>query len=82
MTFYIMKKVFLSILNPVLMFVVAPLLVYIIVILDKPTPTEYTCQKIEGLLIGGWYLDISPTTIQQCRKLKQQLQEKSHVTTT
>ena len=78
MTFYNMKQLltFLAII------IVAPLLIYHSDMLDTPEPTAYTCQKIEGLLIGGWHPDISPTTIQQCRKLKQQLQEKYHATTT
>lgn len=78
MTFYNMKQLltFLTII------IVAPLFIYHIVELDTGDPSAYTCQRIERLLNDGWHPDISPTTIQQCRKLKQQLQEKYHVTTT
>jgi len=48
---------------------------------DNVQPTMYTCDKIEGFLIGGWHPDIPKEKIEQCRKLKQQ-QEKYHATTT
>jgi hypothetical protein len=78
MTFYNMKQllIFLTIL------IVVSLFIYHTDLLDTPEPTAYTCQKIEGLLMGGWHPDIPASTIQQCRKLKQQLQEKYHATTT
>jgi len=78
MTFYNMKQLltFLAIL------IVVPLFVYHMDVLDSREPTAYTCQKIEGLLIGGWHPDVPNHTILQCRKLKQQLQEKYHATTT
>jgi len=78
MTFYNMKQL-LTVLAIILL---VPLFIYHMDKLDTREPTAYTCQKIEGLLIGGWHPDIPNSTIQQCRKLKQQLQEKYHATTT
>jgi hypothetical protein len=48
---------------------------------DNVQPTVYTCNKLEGFLIGGWHPDIPKEKIEQCRKLKQQ-QEKRNATTT
>jgi len=78
MTFYNMKQL----LTVLAIIIVVPLLVYHMDVLDTSEPTAYTCQKIEGLLIGGWHPDVPTSTIIQCRKLKQQLQEKYHATTT
>ena len=50
-------------------------------LVDNLQPTMYTCDKIEGFLIGGWHPDIPKEKIEQCRKLKQ-LQEKRNDTTT
>jgi len=78
MTFYNMKQL----LTVLTIIIVVPLLIYHIDVLDNSEPTAYNCQKIEGLLIGGWHPDVPTSTIIQCRKLKQQLQEKYHATTT
>lgn len=79
MTFYNMKQLltFLAIL------IVVPLFVYHFELLDNEPPTEYTCSKIESVLIGGWHPDVPQSLIQQCKKYKLfNKPENRHVTTT
>lgn len=79
MTFYNMKQllIFLAII------IMVPLLIYYTDVLDKEPPTEYTCSKIESILIGGWHPDVPQSVIQECKKYKLfQQPENRHATTT